>query len=126
MSFESGLKAALRTDPDVIVIGEMRDFDSIRIALTAAETGVPVLSSVHTISIDKILERLLSYVPASEEGHIRMMLAEALLGIIHQELMSTTGGGKRVACEILVNTPAVRAVIRRRESYQLKFHITSG
>ena len=125
-TFEKGLKAALRQDPDVIVIGEMRDYDSIRIALTAAETGVLVLSTLHALSVDKIIERLLSYVPIDQENQIRMMLSEALLCAIHQELLPTLDGGKRVATEILVNSQAVRYTLRRRETYFLKSFIQTG
>ena len=125
-SFERGLKAALRQDPDIIVIGEMRDYDSIKIALTAAETGVLVLSTLHAMSIDKIIERLFSYVPAGEDARIRMMLSEVLLGVIHQELIPTRYGKKRVACEILMNTQAVRHTLRRKESYFLKSFIQTG
>jgi len=126
LTFEKGLRAALRQDPDVIVIGEMRDFDSIRIALTASETGVLVLSTLHALSVDKIIERLLSYVPINEENQIRMMLSEALLMVVHQELLPTLSGGKRVATEILVNTQAVRYTLRRRENYFLKSFIQMG
>lgn len=125
-SFETGLKAALRQDPDVIVIGEMRDYDSIKIALTAAETGMLVLSTLHTRSIDKIIERLFSYVPSDQEGQIRMMLSESLLGAIHQELLPTVSGGKRVACEVLIATQAIRHTIRRPESFFLKSYIQTG
>ena len=125
-TFETGLKAALRQDPDVIVIGEMRDYESIKIALTAAETGVLVLSTLHTISVDKIIERLFSYVPSEQETQIRMMLSEALLCIVHQELLTTLDDGKRVACEILVNTQAVQNVPRRPETYYLKSYIVTG
>ncbi|MFP6805844.1 MAG: ATPase, T2SS/T4P/T4SS family [Pseudomonadales bacterium] len=125
-NFERGMKAALREDPDVIVIGEMRDFESIHIALTAAETGVLVLSTLRTISVDKILDRIFSYVPPQQERQIRMMLSEALLGVIHQELLSTVDGGKRVACEILINTQAIRNVLRRPETYLLKNYIQTS
>jgi twitching motility protein PilT len=125
-SFEKGLKAALRQDPDVIVIGEMRDYDSIRIALTAAETGVLVLSTLHALSVDKIIERLLSYVPPDQENQVRMMLSEALLCVIHQELLPSNDGGKRVASEILVNSQAVRYTLRRKETYFLKSFIQTG
>jgi twitching motility protein PilT len=125
-SFARGLRAALRQDPDVIAIGEMRDFDTIKIALTAAETGVLVLSTLHVISIDKIIERLLSYAPADGDGHIRSLMAEALLGIIHQELLPTLDGGKRVACEILIATDAVRNVMRNRGTFHLRNVITTG
>lgn len=125
-NFETGLKAALRQDPDVIVIGEMRDYESIKIALTAAETGSLVLSTLHTMSIDKIIERLFSYVPGDQEAQIRMMLAEVLLGAIHQELLPTLDGGKRVAAEVLVATNAVRSTLRRRETFYLKNYIQTG
>ena len=124
--FERGLKAALRQDPDVVVIGEMRDYESIKIALTAAETGVLVLSTIHTISVDKIIERLFSYVPPDQDAQIRMMLSEALLGIVHQELLPTLSGGKRVATEILINTQAIKHTLRRKETYFLKSYIQSG
>ena len=125
-SFERGLRAALRMDPNVIVIGEMRDFDSIKIALAAAESGVLVLSTLHTMSIDKILEHVFSYVPSEKEGQIRMMLAESLLGVIHQELLPTVTGNKRVATEILVNTHAIRNLIRNHQTDHLKSYITMG
>ncbi|XOV86606.1 MAG: type IV pilus twitching motility protein PilT [Pseudomonadota bacterium] len=125
-SFATGLKAALRQDPNVIVIGEMRDYESIQIALTAAETGALVMSTLHTLSIDKVLERLLSYVPSDQETQIRLMLAESLLCIIHQELLSTLAGGKRVACEVLMNSNAVRNTIRKRETYHLKSFILTS
>ncbi len=125
-SFETGLKAALRQDPDVIVIGEMRDYESMKIALAAAETGVLVLSTLHTMSLDKIIERMFSYVPADQEGQFRMMLSEVLLGVIHQELLPTLDGGKRVACELLVNTQAVRYTLRRKETYYLKTFLQTG
>jgi len=125
-SFARGLRAALRQDPNVIAIGEMRDLDTIKIALTAAETGVLVLSTLHVISIDKIIERLLSYAPDHGDAHIRLLLAESMLGIIHQELLPTIDGGKRVACEILVANDAVRHVMRNRGTYHLRNAITTG
>jgi len=125
-SFHSGLRAALRQDPDVIAIGEMRDYETIRIALTAAETGVLVLSTLHIITIDKMIERLLSYAPPEDEGHVRYLLAGALQGIIHQELLPTKDGGKRVACEVLIATDAARNIIRGRGSYLLRNVIATG
>src|SRR5262249_28995386 len=110
----------------VIAIGEMRDFETIKIALTAAETGVLVLSTLHIISIDKILERLLSYAPEDGDGHIRELLANTLLGVIHQELLPTISGGKRVGCEILVGTDAVRNVLRTRGTFHLRNLIITG
>ena len=119
-SFYSGLRAALRQDPDVIAIGEMRDYETIKIALTAAETGVLVLSTLHVISIDKIIERLVSYAPATDEGQLRFLLAESLQGMIHQELIPTTDGGQRVACEVLVVTNAAKNIIRRKGGFFLR------
>lgn len=118
--FSSGLRAALRQDPDVIAIGKMRDFETVKIALTAAETGILVLSTLHVISIDKIIERLLSYAPEGNEGILRFLLAECLQGIIHQELIPATGGGQRMACEILIATPGARNIIRRKGDFHLR------
>jgi twitching motility protein PilT len=125
-SFSTGLRAALRQDPDVLAIGEMRDYDSIKIAMTAAETGVLVLSTLHIISIDKLIERVLSYVPPEDTGHMRYLLAGALQGVIHQELLPATDGSKRVACEILVATDAARNNIRRRDTFLLRNVIATG
>ncbi len=125
-SFYSGLRAALRQDPDVIAIGEMRDHETIKIALTAAETGVMVFSTLHVISIDKIIERLVSYAPATDENQLRFLLAESLQGIIHQELLPTTDGQQRVACEVLVTTRAARNIIRRKGGYFLRSIIETG
>ncbi len=125
-SFQSGLRAALRQDPDVIAIGEMRDYETIKIALTAAETGVLVLSTLHVISIDKILERLLSYAPSHDEGQLRFLLAESLQGVIHQELVPTADGNQRVACEALVMTMAAKNIIRRKGGFFLRSVIETG
>lgn len=124
--FHSGLRAALRQNPDVISIGEMRDFETIKIALTAAETGCLVLSTLHIMSIDKIIERLLSFVPTEDEGHIRYVLADTLVGVIHQELVPTRDGGKRVACEILIANQATKHIIRNRGTFFLRNVITTG
>ncbi len=125
-SFYAGLRAALRQDPDVIAIGEMRDYETIKIALTAAETGVMVLSTLHVISIDKIMERLISYAPATDEGQLRFLLAESLQGVIHQELVPTLDGGQRVACEVLVVTSAAKNIIRRKGGFFLRSVIETG
>jgi twitching motility protein PilT len=125
-SFGSGLRAALRQDPDVILIGEMRDYETIENALRAAQTGVLVLSTLHIISIDKVMDRVLSYAPAGSEGLLRTMTAEALAGIIHQELLPTVDGGKRVACETLSATLAVRNILRSQSDPQLRSVIQGG
>ena len=125
-SFYTGLRAALRQDPDVIAIGEMRDYETIKIALAAAETGVLVLSTLHVISLDKIIERLLSYAPATDEGQLRFLLAESLQGIIHQELIPTVNGEQRVTCEVLVVTSAAKNIIRRKGGFFLRSVIETG
>ncbi len=125
-SFYTGLRAALRQDPDVIAIGEMRDYETIRIALAAAETGVLVLSTLHTISIDKIIERLLSYAPSAAEGQLRFLLAESLQGMVHQELIPTIKGGQRVATEVMITTGAARNIIRRKGGFFLRSVIETG
>lgn len=125
-TFYTGLRAALRQDPDVIAIGEMRDYETMKISLIAAETGVLVLSTMHIISIDKLIERMLSYAPAEDQGHLRYMLAAALQAVIHQELIPAVDGGKRVGCEVLIATDAVKNVIRSRESFMLRNIIHTG
>lgn len=125
-SFANGLRAALRQNPDVIAIGEMRDFETFKIALLAASTGILVLSTLHTISIDKVIERLVSYGSADHEMQIRYLLADSIQAIIHQELISTLNGEKRIACEILVATHAARHIFRERGSYMLRNVMATG
>jgi twitching motility protein PilT len=125
-SFASGLRAALRQDPDVLLIGEMRDYDTIETALRAAETGVLVLSTMHIVSVEKLMDRLLAYVPPGRENMIRAMTAESLQCVIHQELLPTVDGGKRVACEVLIGTRAVRNQIRSATDLQLRSSIMAG
>ncbi len=125
-SFASGLRAALRQDPDVIAIGEMRDYETIKIALTAAETGILVLSTLHVISIDKMIERILSYAPDEGENTIRFLLAETLQGVIHQELLPLIAGGQRVACEIMTMTTGTKNIIRRKGGYHLRSVVDTG
>ena len=125
-SFSRALRAALRQDPDVIAIGEMRDFETIKIALTAADTGVLVISTLHVMTVDKILDRFFSYAPEGQEGHLRALLSETLLCVIHQELLPTVDGGKRVACETLVVTDAVRNLLRKANTYHLRSMIATG
>ena len=124
--FHTGLRRGLRQNPDVISIGEMRDFETIKIALTAAETGCLVISTLHIMSIDKIIERLLSFAPAEDEGHIRYVLADTLVGVIHQELVPSRDGGKRVAAEILIVNQACKHIIRNRGTFFLRNVITTG
>jgi twitching motility protein PilT len=119
-TFASGLRAALRQDPNVLLIGEMRDYDTIETALRAAETGVLVLSTMHITSIEKLMDRLLAYVPPGRETMIRAMASESLQCVIHQELLPTVDGGKRVAAEVMVGTRAVKNQIRSGTDLQLR------
>lgn len=125
-TFATGLRAALRQDPDVLLVGEMRDYDTIETALRAAETGVLVLSTMHIVAVEKLMDRLLGYVPTGRENMIRAMASESLQCVIHQELLPTVDGGKRVACEVLVGTRAVRHQIRSGADLQLRTSILSG
>lgn len=125
-SFATGLRAALRQDPDIIAIGEMRDYETIKIALTAAETGILVLSTIHVISIDKIIERMLSYAPEDSESIIRFLLAESLQGVIHQELLPNLHGGQRVACEVMTMTTGAKNIIRQKGGFHLRNVILTG
>ena len=125
-TFATGLRAALRQDPDVIAIGEMRDYETIKIALTAAETGILVLSTLHVISIDKMIERILSYAPDEGENTVRFLLAETLQGVIHQELLPLVSGGQRVACEIMTTTTGAKNILRRKGGYHLRTVIDTG
>jgi twitching motility protein PilT len=125
-TFETGLRAALRQDPDVLLIGEMRDYDTIDIALRAAETGVLVLSTLHIVSIEKLMDRLLAYATPDRGPLIRTMTAEVLQCVIHQELLPTLDGGKRVACEVVVATRAVRNLLKSGGELQLRSSILSG
>src|SRR5688572_6898955 len=125
-TFASGLRAALRQDPNVLLIGEMRDYDTIETALRAAETGVLVLSTMHITSIEKLMDRLLAYVPPGRETMIRAMASESLQCVIHQELLPTVDGGKRVAAEVMVGTRAVKNQIRSGTDLQLRSSLMAG
>jgi twitching motility protein PilT len=125
-TFASGLRAALRQDPDVVLIGEMRDYDTIEIALRAAASGMLVISTLHIVSVERLMDRLLSYAPPGREPLIRTMASEVLHLIVHQELLPTTDGGKRVASEVLVGTRAVRNMLKTGADTQLRQAILSG
>jgi twitching motility protein PilT len=125
-TFSSGLRAALRQDPDIIAIGEMRDYETIKIALTAAETGILVLSTLHVISIDKMIERILSYAPDEGQNTVRYLLAETLQGVIHQELLPLVDGGQQVACEIMTSTTGAKNILRRKDGLHLRTVIDTG
>jgi twitching motility protein PilT len=126
-SFATALRAALREDPDVIMVGEMRDLETISLAITAAETGHLVLSTLHTSNASRTLDRLLDVFPPEQQQHVRVMVAESLRGIIsHQLIPREDGTGRVLALEILTNTPAVANVIREAKTYMLPGIIQTG
>src|SRR5262249_40071054 len=126
-SFSAALRAALREDPDVIMVGEMRDLDTISLAITAAETGHLVLATLHTANASRTLARLLDVFPPEQQEHVRMMVAESLRGVIsHQLIPRKDGTGRVLALEILTNTPAVANVIRENKTFMLPGIIQTG
>ncbi len=126
-SFADALKAALREDPDVILLGEMRDLETIRLALTAAETGHLVLATLHTASAPQAIERILDVFPGEERDLARTLLADVLRAVVAQQLVVRSDGEGRVAAhEILVGTPAVRNLIRENKTAQLVSAMQTG
>lgn len=119
-SFDSALRSALREDPDTILVGEMRDLETIRLALTAAETGHLVLGTLHTTSAPKTVDRIIDAFPAEEQSMIRTMLSESIQGVVSQLLMKKEGGGRVAAHEILIGTRAIRSMIRENKIPQMK------
>jgi twitching motility protein PilT len=128
VDFATALRAALRQDPDVILVGEMRDLETISTALTAAETGHLVFATLHTQSASQTVDRIIDVFPPHQQGQVRMQLSIALQGIVTQQLLPTADGSGRVAaCEVMVPTPAVRNLIREGKTHQLYSTIqTSG
>ena len=127
MSFNNALRAALREDPDVILVGEMRDLETIRLALTAAETGHLVFGTLHTSSAAKTIDRIVDVFPAAEKDMVRSMLSESLRAVISQTLLKTKDGQGRVAAhEIMIGTPAIRNLIRENKIAQMYSSIQSG
>jgi twitching motility protein PilT len=119
-SFSDALKFVLRQDPDVIVVGEMRDLETISLAMSAAETGHLVLATLHTISAQATVERIVDVFPASQQLQMRAQLASCLEGVICQALLPTAAGKGRVcAAEVMVSIPAVRAMIRDGQHHRL-------
>jgi twitching motility protein PilT len=126
-SFGNALRAALREDPDVILVGEMRDLETISLALTAAETGHLVLSTLHTSSAVKAVDRIIDIFPSSQKGQIRSMMSESLEAVIAQKLIPTKDGKGRVpACEVMMATTAIRNLIREDRIYQIESVMQSG
>jgi twitching motility protein PilT len=118
-SFAAALRSALREDPDVILVGELRDLETTALAMTAAETGHLVLATMHTSSAPKTVDRIIDIYPAEQHGQIRAMMSESLLGVVSQMLVKKRGGGRAAALEILVGTPAVRNLIREGKTHQI-------
>lgn len=126
-SFTLGLRAALRQDPDIIMVGEMRDLETISIAITAAETGHLILASLHSGSAIQTLERIIGAFPSHQQFQIRLQLATSLLGIISQQLIpASDGNGRLVAAEILITNPAIRNLIRENKMHQIYSAIQTG
>ena len=125
-SFSNALRSALREDPDVILIGEMRDLETISLALTAAETGHLVFGTLHTSSAPKTIDRIIDVFPAGQQGQIRTMLSESLEAVVAQTLLKKKGGGRVAACEILVGVPAVRNLIREGKLHQIPSMMQTG
>ncbi|SMF96264.1 pilus retraction ATPase PilT [Methylomagnum ishizawai] len=119
LGFNEALRSALREDPDVILVGEMRDLETIRLALTAAETGHLVFGTLHTSSAAKTIDRIIDVFPAAEKGIVRSMLSESLQAVITQALLKKNGGGRTAAWEIMVGTPAIRNLIREDKVAQM-------
>ncbi|WP_369855980.1 type IV pilus twitching motility protein PilT [Candidatus Thalassolituus haligoni] len=126
LGFNESLRSALREDPDVILVGEMRDLETIRLALTAAETGHVVFGTLHTTSAAKTIDRIVDVFPAEEKSMVRSMLSESLQGVISQTLLKRVGGGRVAAHEIMIGTPAIRNLIREDKVAQMYSSIQTG
>jgi twitching motility protein PilT len=127
LSFNNALRAALREDPDAILVGEMRDLETIRLALTAAETGHLVFGTLHTSSAAKTIDRIVDVFPAAEKEMVRAMLSESLIAVISQSLCKLKDGSGRVAAhEIMIGTAAIRNLIRENKVAQMYSAIQTG
>lgn len=125
-SFNAALRSALREDPDIILVGELRDLETIRLALTAAETGHLVFATLHTTSAAKTIDRIVDVFPAAEKGMVRSMLSESLMAVISQTLLKRVGGGRLAAHEIMIGTPAIRNLIREDKIAQMYSAMQTG
>jgi twitching motility protein PilT len=126
LGFNEALRSALREDPDIILVGEMRDLETIRLALTAAETGHLVFGTLHTTSAAKTIDRVIDVFPAAEKTMVRSMLSESLRAVIAQTLMKKVGGGRIAAWAIMIGTPAIRNLIREDKVAQMYSSIQTG
>jgi twitching motility protein PilT len=126
-SFAEALKHVLRQDPDVILVGEMRDLETIHTALTAAETGHLVFATLHTQDAPQSVDRIIDVFPAHQQQQVRVQLSTALMGVVTQQLVPTKGGkGRVVAAEVMVATPAVRNLIREGKTHQIYSSMQAG
>jgi twitching motility protein PilT len=125
-SFQAALRSALREDPDVILVGELRDMETISLALTAAETGHLVFGTLHTSSAAKTVDRIMDVFPPSQQGQIRSMFSESIVGIASQMLVKTIAGKRAAALEVLVGTPGVRNLIREGKTNQMSSMLQVG
>jgi twitching motility protein PilT len=125
-SFENALRSALREDPDIILVGELRDLETIRLALTAAETGHLVFGTLHTTSAAKTIDRIIDVFPAGEKPMVRSMLSESLRAVVAQTLIKRVGGGRVAAHEIMIGIPAIRNLIREDKVAQMYSSIQTG
>jgi len=125
-SFSAALRSALREDPDVVLIGEMRDLETIASAITIAETGHLVFATLHTNSASQSIDRMIDVFPPHQQPQIRAQLSNILMAICSQRLIPTIGGGRVAAAEVLIATPAVRNIIREGKSHQLEAVIQTG
>ncbi|SFM02125.1 type IV pilus twitching motility protein PilT [Marinobacter zhejiangensis] len=126
LGFNEALRSALREDPDIILVGELRDLETIRLALTAAETGHLVFGTLHTTSAAKTIDRVVDVFPAEEKSMVRSMLSESLQAVVSQTLMKKVGGGRIAAHEIMIGTPAIRNLIREDKVAQMYSAIQTG
>ncbi len=126
LGFSEALRSALREDPDTILVGEMRDLETIRLALTAAETGHLVFGTLHTSSAAKTIDRIIDVFPSGEKDMVRAMLSESLRAVIAQTLLKRIGGGRTAAHEIMIGTPAIRNLIRENKVAQIYSAIQTG
>jgi len=126
LGFAEALRSALREDPDIILVGELRDLETIRLALTAAETGHLVFGTLHTSSAAKTIDRVIDVFPAGEKSMVRSMLSESLRAVISQTLLKKIGGGRTAGWEIMIGTPAIRNLIREDKVAQMYSAIQTG
>ncbi|MEM1082240.1 MAG: ATPase, T2SS/T4P/T4SS family, partial [Pseudomonadota bacterium] len=124
--FNEALRSALREDPDIILVGELRDTETVRLALTASETGHLVFGTLHTSSAAKTIDRIIDVFPGEEKAMVRSMLSESLRAVISQTLLKRIGGGRVAAHEIMIATPAIRNLIREDKVAQMYSAIQTG